>query len=136
MQRLRVYSSRSVLLKHYKLNQKHYGRGSSYPWIFLNCVCRFKTWNALWSNLSKNHPAQRLPNESLTTFNCNICNHQLSSERDYFQHIFHHWKNKETITCMYKDCTYKTNVYVNFMSHKHRKHCGASNFKPEVVFLK
>lgn len=128
-----VYSRRSELLKHYKLNHKHYGRGSSYPCTFLNCVCRFKTWNALLSHLSRSHPVQRLPKESLTTFNCQICSYQLSSERDYFQHIFHHLKNKETIKCMYKDCTYKTNVYVNFKSHKHRKHCGASNFKPGVV---
>lgn len=34
---------------------------------------------------------------------------------------------------MYKDCTYKTNVYVNFKSHKHRRHSGASDFKPGIV---
>lgn len=32
---------------------------------------------------------------------------------NFFQHIFQHLKNKETVTCVFKDCAYKTNIYEN-----------------------
>ena len=123
---------RSELLKHYKLNHRHYGLGHSYPCTYLHCTCRFKTWNALLSHLSRNHPAQQAINKAVSTFTCHICGHnQLSTEREFFQHIFNHLKNKETVTCVFQDCEYKTNVYENFKSHKYRKHSGTGNiFKP------
>ena len=34
---------------------------------------------------------------------------------------------------MFQNCEYKTNVYENFKSHKHRKHSGTVNtFKPGI----
>ncbi|XP_049333152.1 uncharacterized protein LOC125804583 isoform X1 [Astyanax mexicanus] len=126
------FTRRSELLKHYKLNHRHYGRGHTYPCTYLNCSCRLKTWNALLSHLSRNHPAQRT--NALSTFKCLVCGYnQLSGEREYFQHIFQHLKNKETVTCVFQNCEYKTNIYENFKSHKYRKHSGTVNiFKPEI----
>ena len=115
-----VLKRRSELLKHYKLNHRHYGLGHSYPCTYLHCTCRFKTWNALLSHLSRNHPAQQAINKAVSTFTCHICGHnQLSTEREFFQHIFNHLKNMETVTCVFQDCEYKTNVYENFKSHKY-----------------
>ena len=37
-------------------------------------------------------------------------------------HIRHHLKNNETVTCVFKGCEYKSNVYSTFNSHKSRKH--------------
>lgn len=127
-------TKRSELLKHYKLIHRHYGRGHSYPCTYLNCACRFKTWNALLSHLSRNHPAQQAVSKAASTFTCHICGHnQLSTEREYFQHIYQHLKNKETVTCAFQNCEYKTNVYENFKSHKYRKHSGTVNtFKPGI----
>lgn len=118
----KTVTRRSELLKHYKLNHRHYGRGHAYPCTYLNCSCRFKTWNALLSHLSRKHPAQRAVTKAVSTFECQLCGHnQLSTERDFIQHISQHLKNKETVTCVFQDCEYKTNVYENFKSHKYRK---------------
>lgn len=130
-----TFTRRSKLLKHYKLTHRHYGRSHPYPCTYLNCKCSFKTWNALLSHLSRNHPAQRTVTKAISTFTCQICGHnQLSTEREYFQHIFQHLKNKETITCVFQNCDYKTNIYENCKSHKYRKHSGTANiFKPGII---
>lgn len=46
---------------------------------------------------------------------------------NFFQHIFQHLKNEETVTCVFKDCAYKTNIYENFKSHKYRKKSDTCN---------
>lgn len=131
-------NKRSELLKHYKLIHRHYGRGHLYPCTYSNCACRFKTWNSLLSHLSRNHPAQQAVTKAVSTFTCHICGqNQLSTEREYFQHIYQHLKNKETVTCVFQNCEYKTNVYDNFKSHKYRKLSGTVNtFKPGIGFVK
>lgn len=45
--------------------------------LLLNCTYRFKTWNALPSHLSRNHPAQRTVTKAVSTFKCHICYDQL-----------------------------------------------------------
>lgn len=129
-----VFSSRSELLKHYKLNHKHYGQAHLYPCTYLSCACRFKTWNALLTHLSRNHPVQQTVTKDLR-FKCPSCDcSKLSTEREFFQHLFQHLKNKETATCVVQDCAYKTNIYENFKSHKYRKHSGTCNtFKPGIT---
>lgn len=105
----RAFTRRPELIKHYKLNHRHYGRGHSYPCTYLNCACRFKTWNALLSHLSRNHSAQRTVTKVESTFTCHICGHNhLSMEREYFQHIFQHLKNKE-VTCL----SMRTSIVIN-----------------------
>lgn len=48
-------SSRSPLFKHYRLDHGYYGWSLSYPCTFTDCSCRFKSWNALKSHLSRSH---------------------------------------------------------------------------------
>lgn len=119
-----TYSRRYDLLKHYKLDHLHYGRGHAYPCTYENCPCTCKTWKALLTHLSKSHPAQKsLQKDSFLLFKCHICdNNQLPNETDYFRHIGQHLKNHETVTCMFAGCSYKTNVYGAFNTHKWRKH--------------
>lgn len=114
----------SDLLKHYKLIHRHYW---TRPWTYLNCACKFKTWNSLLSHLSRNHAAQQALSKAVSTFTCHVCGHnQLSIEREYFQHIYQHFKNKETVTCV-PNSEFTTNVYENLKSHKYRKHSGTVN---------
>lgn len=71
----------------------------------------------------------------MSTFKCHICGHNLlSTESEYFQHIYQHLKKKETVTCVFQNCDYKTNIYENFKSHKYRKHSGREDtFKPGII---
>lgn len=118
------FSRRSELLKHYKLYHLHYGRGHPYPCVYENCPCACKTWKALLTHLSKYHPSQQSSRkESFLQFRCHICNSQeLFTETDYFQHIGKHLRKHETVSCMFTGCSYKTNIYGAFHTHKWRKH--------------
>ncbi|XP_073671210.1 uncharacterized protein [Paramisgurnus dabryanus] len=131
------FQRRSVLLKHYRLDHKHHGRGHLYPCTYVNCPCRFKTWNALISHLSRGHPSKQQHQAVATViYTCHVCGcNQLSSDKEYFQHISVHLKNYETINCMFLGCSYETNIYNNFKTHKYRKHrhFRLEDFKPGVV---
>ncbi|XP_039640844.1 uncharacterized protein LOC120548563 isoform X2 [Perca fluviatilis] len=127
-------SRRSELLKHYKLEHRHYGRHHSYRCIYFNCPCTCKTWNALLSHLSRCH--QQSSQTELTTFKCLLCScNQRSNLKDYFQHIAQHLNNSETVVCVFQGCSYKTNVYGSFRTHRSRNHkdCSETDLKPEVV---
>lgn len=114
-------SRRSELLKHYKLDHRHYGRRHSYPCIYFHCPCTCKTWNALLSHLSSCH--QRPPQTEPTTFKCLLCNcNQISTLKGYFQHIAQHLKNSETVDCVFQGCSYRTNIYGSFRTHRSRNH--------------
>lgn len=40
----------------------------------------------------------------------------------FFQHINGHLRHSETVHCVFVGCTFKTNVYSTFNTHKNRKH--------------
>ena len=132
-------SSRSHLLKHYKLQHRRYRRSQRYPCTYLNCPCSFKTWNALLINLSQMHAKHSGPEVvQLATFSCNLCAcAELSSERDYFAHVKTHLKRNETVCCMFSACDFQRNVYGTFKFHKNKKHIphSLSYFKLGVVTI-
>lgn len=115
-------SSRSQLLKHYRLAHGHFGR--RHPCAYSDCPCVFKTWNALHSHLSRSHANQTVQKSvSLATFNCHLCTcSDIASAQEYFCHINGHLKSHETVHCMFEGCSFQTNVYGTFKSHKNRKH--------------
>lgn len=51
------------------------------------------------------------------------------------QHLGEHLKNHETVNCIFKSCSYKTNVYGSFRTHRSRnqKSSSVSNLKPEIA---
>ncbi len=60
---------------------------------------------------------------------------ELATERDFFQHINRHLRHYETVPCMFQGCTFQTNVYSTFNTHKSRKHNQHSltDFKAHVL---
>lgn len=121
-------SRRSELLKHYKLEHRHYGRHHPYPCSHFNCPCTCKTWKALLTHLSRCH--QPSSQTEVTTLKCLLCNcNQLSNLEDYFQHIAEHLKNSETVVCVFQGCSYRTNIYGSFRTHRSRnhKHCSVND---------
>lgn len=112
-------ASRSKLLKHFRLVHGHYGRKHKYPCAYSNCPCTFKTWNALRSHLSRSHGSEQLPQNSsqTTVINCHVCAvTDIPSVNYYFLHINNHLRSHETVSCMFKGCSFKTNVYGTFKS--------------------
>jgi len=127
-------SGRPELLKHFRI--QHYLR-QRYPCPHTNCPCNFKTWNALRIHLSRVHPIPRSQEiQEWSTFSCHLCAcSRLPTEREYFVHIGTHLKNNETVGCMFESCTFQTNIYGTFHSHKNRKHNPHTlkDFKPGIV---
>lgn len=129
-------SKRSEILKHYKLNHSHFGRGHHIKCLYPKCPCVLKTWNSFLTHLSRNHTSISEHSDKVATFSCHLCSYQEpGTERDYFLHISHHLKNNERSSCMYIGCDYKSNVYSTFKSNKSRKHSSHSlvDFKENIV---
>lgn len=127
-------SGRYELLKHFRLQQRHRQR---YPCPHTNGTCTFKTWNALHIHLNRAHPKQNSQTQlELSIFSYHLCtSSDLPTERDYFVHIGTHFKSHETVPYMFVGCSFETNIYATFHSHKNRKHKPHTlkDFKPGVV---
>lgn len=130
-------STRVHLLKHYRLAHGNFGRRHPYPCPYSDCPCVFKTWNALHSHLSRSHINQSVENcVTSATFNCQLCTSTyIGSAQEYFCHINNHLKNHETVNCMFQGCSFQTNIYGTFKSHRNRKHTPYSlkDFKVGIV---
>lgn len=129
-------SSRYKLLKHCRLHH-HYGPSQRYLCIYVNCPCTFKTWCGLKTHVYRCHSSHfKQTAVSSVTFRCELCDcGDLTTERDYFGHIGSHLRNSETVTCVFSGCSFKTNIFGTFYSHKKRKHHSDSlkDFKVGLV---
>lgn len=105
--------------------------------VYTECPCTFTMWKLLVSQPYKAHSKESTPKSSeLSVFRCQLCKYkELSTKRDYFLHISTHLKHHETVPCAFVGCTFETNVYGIYHSHKNRKHSSyiLKDFKDEVV---
>ncbi len=132
-----VESSRSQLLKHYRLKHSHYSCSRCYPCPYLTCPVTFKTWNSLCAHLSRVHKTHTSQEQiPLSTFCCPVCAcSDLASERDFVLHFNSHLWSNETVQCVFTGCSFQTNIFATYQSHKNRKHNTHSvkDFKSGVV---
>lgn len=58
-----------------------------------------------------------------------------SNRKRFFQHINGHLRHNETVPCVFLGCTFKTNIYSTFNTHKNRKHNQHSlqDFQANVI---
>nr|XP_023651070.1 uncharacterized protein LOC111835233 isoform X1 [Paramormyrops kingsleyae]XP_023651071.1 uncharacterized protein LOC111835233 isoform X1 [Paramormyrops kingsleyae] len=127
-------SKRSELLKHYRLKHWHSTRNHSILCPYSDCPCCFRTYSALYSHLSRDH-RESLDAGQAVSFRCLVCNSvSHHSEKQYFEHLRGHLKKYETVTCVFNNCEFSTNIYSTFASHKSRRHTPHSleHFKPSV----
>ena len=64
---------RSYLLKHYRLKHGCHTRISPLPCLHKECLCTFKSFNALKVHLSTWHTQKDLGNVGETAFHCQLC---------------------------------------------------------------
>lgn len=125
------------LLKHYRLKHGHFGRRHPYPCTYSNCPCTFKTWNALRSHLCRSHVDQTSQRSvDCTTFSCHHCScSDIASLREFSTHVNSHLKRHETICCMFDSCSFRTNIYGTYQTHRTRKHktYTLNDFKAGIV---
>lgn len=125
------------LLKHLRLIHGHYGRKYRYPCTYTDCPCTFTSWKSLMSHTYKAHAKKATPKSSdLSNFQYQLCKcKELSTEREYFLHIRAHLKRHETVPCAFVGCTFQTNVYGTYNSHRNRKHSSYTlkDFNTKVI---
>ena len=130
-------SSRYLLLKHFRQTHGHIRGSYRFPCPYTDCPCTFTLWSQLLNHTYKNHSEQTTQKSTkLITFQCHVCSYrELISERDFFQHINRHLRHHETVQCVFLDCTFKTNIYSTFHTHKNRKHnqCSLNDFRPDII---
>lgn len=58
-----------------------------------------------------------------------------STEKEYFEHLRQHLKKQETVSCVFKNCSFKTNIYGTFALHRNRKHTlhSLDEFKDDIL---
>ncbi|KAK0131259.1 Sterile alpha motif domain-containing protein 3 [Merluccius polli] len=130
-------SAKSGLLRHYRLQHWTFSRGNSLLCIHTDCPCSFKTWNSLRTHLSRCHAAVAAPVAVgvAYSFLCKVCSNPFSTEKDFFLHVGYHLRSLETVECPFEGCTFKTNIYGTFQTHRSRKHNphSFSDFKVEIL---
>ena len=116
--------SRYLLLKHFRQTHGHFRGSCHFPCPYTDCPCTFNTWTKLLNHTYKSHAKQPTPKPlEVSTFQCHVCScRELATERDFFQHLNGHLRQNETVPCVFLGCTFKTNVYSTFNTHKNRKH--------------
>lgn len=127
--------TRTELLKHYRLRHGIVSRGQTVPCLYKDCPCSFQTFNALNIHLSRQHP-ETVTTKEILSFSCVLCSSAcFDSERQYFEHLGSHLRKFEVVACVFKNCTFSSNIYSTFASHRHRKHSphGLQDFKEEVL---
>lgn len=134
-----VSLKRGQLLKHYRLKHGGFTRSSPIPCLYQQCICTFKSFNALKVHLSRSHSQVTSEKDDVQTFNCQVCEFNAScSENDFFTHLRKHLKLMQKVQCPYLDCDFETNVYSTFNTHKSRNHdqtysTSSPQFKPGIA---
>ena len=110
------------------------------PCLHDSCICTFQSFNALKVHLSRFHKdtcrtdASEGAQGEHALFTCPLCEFkQPFSEATLFSHFRGHLKNHENVTCPFKNCSYRTNVYSSFNAHKSRTHAGSLDICDDIV---
>ena len=80
-----VSLKRGQLLKHYRLKHGGFTRTSPIPCLHQQCICTFKSFNALKVHLSRFHSQMTSEKDDVQTFSCQVCEfNEPCSENDFF----------------------------------------------------
>lgn len=125
---------RGYLLKHYRLKHGCHTRISQLPCPHKDCICTFKSFNALKVHLTKWHTQKEPRKASHTKFHCQLCDFvEPCTDADFFSHLRRHLKLKQKVVCPYVGCNFASSVYSTFNSHRSKEHPIQikTPFKPE-----
>ena len=129
---------RGQLLKHCRLKHGGFTRQKPIPCLHHNCLCTFKSFNALKVHLSVWHPQSNVGqiDKYRAAFQCQLCEYmEPCTEAEFFTHLRSHLKLKQRVVCPYVGCDFQSNVYSTFNAHKSRIHGRSTtpHFKPGIV---
>lgn len=84
------------MLKHYRLKHGTFTLQQPIPCLHMDCLCSFKSFNALKVHLSVWHSqSDRQTSEPKVAFHCQLCEYvQPCTESEFFTHLHSHLKLK------------------------------------------
>lgn len=129
---------RGHLLKHYRLKHGSYARSQTFPCLYQECLCTFKSFNSLKIHISRFHTVtQQSVRQFQVKLRCQLCDFlEPCHDTEYFAHLQHrHLKDHQSVQCPFQGCSFESSVYSTFSSHKskhHRDH-NKTMFKPELM---
>lgn len=127
-------STKTDLLKHYRLHHGHAGQPQ--PCLYQDCFCSFKTWCSHRSHLSRNHSQEtqhRVRSAESLSLQVLHCQCNLHRKRIFLNTLVD--KKYETVIRVFKNCNLSTNIYGTFASHRSWKHSQYSlkDFKEDLL---
>ena len=122
-----ICEKRAQLFKHYRLKHWTYARTDPFPCLHQECMCTFKSLNALHSHLSCFHtrsvdqPQTVDSHMKFCYLSCKFL--EPCTETEYFAHLRStHLKLNHKVDCPYKECKFQSSVYSTFNGHKSKTH--------------
>lgn len=132
---------RALLLKHYRIKHGSYARTTPFPCLHADCLCSFKSFNALKVHLTRSHSQHdgeqtSVSKESQLIFHCPLCEFkEPCTESEFFTHLRQHLKRNEKVQCPFNDCNFESRIYSTFNAHKCKEHQLSSQrkLKPSIA---
>lgn len=132
---------RALLLKHYRIKHGSYARTTPFPCLHADCLCSFKSFNALKVHLTRSHSQHdgeqtSVSKESQLIFHCPLCEFkEPCTESEFFTHLRQHLKRNEKVQCPFNDCNFESRIYSTFNAHKFKEHQLSSQrkLKPSIA---
>ncbi|XP_051804668.1 uncharacterized protein LOC110969740 [Acanthochromis polyacanthus] len=124
------------IIEHYQSSHRHYGRNCSLPCIYKDCAQYFRCKKSLEVHL-RDHGVIEGSNELVGfKLKCLLCDFkELVSIKQYIAHLGKHLKSRETVTCLFNHCLFKSNIFSSFTSYKCCCHPSSTlkDFKTEIT---
>lgn len=129
--------NRKRIIEHYKSSHRHYGVNCPLPCIYTDCAQYFRSKKSLQIHL-RDHGVIESGSTGLVGFKlkCSLCdfNEEVGLKR-YITHLGKHLRNKESVTCPFNQCPFKSNKFSSFTSHKCccHPHSTLKDLKTELI---
>ena len=116
--------NRRRIIEHYRAVHGHFGRNCPLPCIYSDCHRVFRSQQSLKNHLTQHGVSQHETTGHLNfKINCQLYDFNESVNiKQHFSHLGKHFKSKETVTCPFNHCSFKSSVFSTFTSHKSRFH--------------
>ena len=109
--------NRKRIIEHYRDIHGHHGRNCPLPCIYSDCPQLFRSQESLKKHLKEHGLARHGPLGGLNLqIKCQLCDfNDPVTIKQYFGYLAKHLRNKETVTCPFNQCSYKTRNYTTFV---------------------
>lgn len=116
---------RGQILKHYRVKHGSYARNEPFPCPYQERLCTFRSLGTLKTHKSRFHreTLSLQPAPRAVKLHCLLCEFlEPCNDATYFTHLRkRHLRDNQKVQCPFKGCTFESNVYSTFNSHRSKE---------------